>query len=106
MHVSTSIEEKKLELQRALIDGYSVVLIPRPWPKTPEKHFMPSEVAEYLKENGFNIKTIKVHVFEALTTENEVCFVGTVDQLLGREFSDLTVMVFDQAKLESYVNFE
>ena len=106
MHVSTSIEEKKLELQKALIDGYSVVLIPRPWPKIPEKHFMPSEVAEYLKKNGFNIETIKVHVFEALTTENEVCFEGTVDQLLGREFSDLTVMVFNQAKLESYVNFE
>ena len=67
---------------------------------------MPSEVAEYLKKNGFNIETIKVHVFEALTTENEVCFEGTVDQLLGREFSDLTVMVFNQAKLESYVNFE
>ena len=106
MHVSTSIEEKKLELQKALIDGYSVVLIPRPWPKNPEKHFMPSEVAEYLKKNGFNIKTIKVHVFEALTTENEVYFEGTVDQLLGKEFSDLTVMVFNQAKLESYVNFE
>ena len=59
-----------------------------------------------LKKNGFNIKTIKVHVFEALTTENEVYFEGTVDQLLGKEFSDLTVMVFNQAKLESYVNFE
>jgi len=50
MHVSTSIEEKKLELQKALIDGFSVVLIPRPWPSVPEKHFMPSEVAKYLKK--------------------------------------------------------
>ena len=30
MHVTTSIEEKKLELQKALIDGYSVILVPRP----------------------------------------------------------------------------
>ena len=37
MHVTTSIEEKKLELQKALVDGYNVILIPRPWPKDPEK---------------------------------------------------------------------
>ena len=43
MHISTSIEDKKLELQKALIDGYSVILVPRPWPKVPEKHFMQSE---------------------------------------------------------------
>ena len=30
MHISTSIEEKKLELQKALIDGFSVILLPRP----------------------------------------------------------------------------
>ena len=32
MHVTTSIEEKKLDLQKAVIDGQSVILIPRPWP--------------------------------------------------------------------------
>jgi len=52
MHITTSIEEKKLELQKALIDGFNVILIPRPWPKVPEKHFMPSEIAHYLKKNG------------------------------------------------------
>ena len=54
MHVTTSIEEKKLELQKALIDEYSVILIPRPWPKDPKKHFMPSEIAKYLKQSGFD----------------------------------------------------
>ena len=49
---------------------------------------------------------MKVHVFEALTTEAETGFVGMVDQLEGKEFSDLSVMVFDQATLESYINFE
>ena len=106
MHVTTSIENKKIELQKALIDGYNVILIPRPWPKDPEKHFMPSEIAKYLKQNGFDTSKMKVHVFEALTTENEISFEGTVDQLEGKEFSDLSVMVFNQATLESYINFE
>ena len=106
MHVSTSIEEKKLELQKALIDGLSVVLVPRPWPKVPEKHFMPSEIAKYLKKNGFQTSRMKVSVFEAVTTQKEAVFEGMVDELEGKEFSDLSVMVFDQVELESYVNFE
>ena len=106
MHVTTPIEEKKLELQKALIDGFSVILVPRPWPKIPDKHFMPSEIAKYLKNNGFETSKMKVHVFEAVTTENETSFEGVVSELEDKEFSDLSVMVFDQAELESYVNFE
>ena len=106
MHISTSIEEKKLELQKALIDGFSVILVPRPWPKMPEKHFMPSEIAKYLKRNGFDTSKMKVHVFEAVTTEMETAFAGMVSDLEGKEFSDLCVMVFNQTTLESYVNFE
>ena len=106
MHVTTSIESKKIELQKALVDGYNVILIPRPWPKDPEKHFMPSEIAKYLKQNGFDTCKMKVFVFEALTTENETSFEGMVDQLEGKKFSDLSVMVFSQATLESYINFE
>ena len=106
MHVTTSIEEKKLELQKALVDGYNVILIPRPWPKDPKKHFMPSEIAKYLKQNGFDTSKMKVHVFEALTTENEDSFEGMVEQLEEKEFSDLSVMVFNQATLESYINLE
>ena len=106
MHISTSIEEKKLELQKALIDGFSVILVPRPWPKMPEKHFMPSEIAKYLKKNGFDTSKMKVHVFEAVTTDMETSFEGVVSDLEGKEFSDLCVMVFNQTTLESYVNFE
>ena len=106
MHVTTSIEEKKLELQKALIDGYSVILVPRPWPKDPEKHFMPSEIAKYLKRSGFDTSKMKVNVFEALTTEDETGFEGVVEQLEGKEFSALSVMVFSQTTLESYINFE
>jgi cobalt-precorrin-7 (C5)-methyltransferase len=106
MHITTSIEEKKIELQKALLDGHSVVLVPRPWPKDPSKHFMQSEIAFYLKDHGFDTSKMKVHVFEFLTTEKETSFVGVVKDLEGRQFSDLSVMVFDQTKLESYINFK
>ena len=106
MHVTTPIEDKKLELQKALIDGFSVILVPRPWPKQPDKHFMPSEIAIYLRENNFDTSKMKVHVFEAITTENETSFVGTVKDLEGKEFSDLSVMVFNQASLDSYMNYK
>jgi cobalt-precorrin-7 (C5)-methyltransferase len=86
MHITTSIEDKKIEVQKALIDGYNVILVPRPWPKDTSK--------------------MKVQVFEALTTENEICFDGMVNQLEGKEFSDLSVVVFNQVTLESYINFE
>ena len=105
MHVTTPIEDKKLELQKALIDGFSVILVPRPWPKQPDKHFMPSEIATYLRENNFDTDKLKVHVFESITTEDEANFEGTVSELEGKEFSDLSVMVFNQASLDSYMNY-
>ena len=106
MHVTTSIEEKKLELQKAVIDNQSVILIPRPWPKDPQKHFMPSEIAFYLKKNNFDTSNIPVHVFESLTNGKEQTFSGFVSELEGKEFSDLSVMVISQTKSESYINFE
>nr|AIF11289.1 precorrin-6y C5,15-methyltransferase subunit (cbiE) [uncultured marine thaumarchaeote KM3_51_E02] len=105
MHVTTSIEEKKLDLQKAVIDGQSVILIPRPWPNDPQKHFMPSDVAFYLKKNGFDTPKIPVHVFESLTNGKEQTFTGSVQDLEGKEFSDLSVMVISQTKPESYINF-
>jgi len=105
MHVTTPIEDKKLELQKALIDGFSVILVPRPWPKQPDKHFMPSEIAIYLREHSFETEKIKVHVYEAITTVNETSFEGVVKDLEGKEFSDLSVMVFNQVSLDSYMNY-
>ena len=105
MHVTTSIEEKKLELQKAIIDGQNVVLIPRPWPSDAQRHFMPSEAAFYLKKNGFDTSKILVHVFESLTNEKERIFSGCISDLEGKEFSDLSVMVIVQTKPESYINF-
>ena len=67
---------------------------------------MPSEIAKYLRKNGFNTKNMKVHVFEALTTENEKSFTGMIKELEGKEFSDLSVMVFNQTALDSYMNYK
>ena len=106
MHVTTPIEDKKLELQKALIDGFSVILVPRPWPKQPDKHFMPSEIAAYLRKNNFETDKLKVHVFESITTDDETIFEGMVSELEGKEFSDLSVMVFNQASLDSYMNYK
>ena len=105
MHVTTPIEGKKLELQKAILDGFSVVVVPRPWPRVPTKHFMQSEIAIYLKQNGFDTSKLKVHVYEFLTMEKETEFVGFVSDLEGKEFSDLSVMVINQHVLESYINF-
>jgi cobalt-precorrin-7 (C5)-methyltransferase len=106
MHVTSSIEEKKLELQKALLDGFSVILVPRPWPKNPHKHFMQSDIAHYLRKNGFDTARLRVHVYEFLTTEKEAEFVGAVRDLEGMEFSDLSVMVINQSRLESYINLK
>ena len=105
MHVTTSIEEKKIELQKAVLDGFNVILIPRPWPKDPKRHFMPSEVAVYLKKNGFDTSNIPVCVFESLTNGREQTFAGSMQELEGKEFSDLSVLVISQTKPESYINF-
>ena len=53
----------------------------------------------------FETGKMKVHVFEAITTENETSFEGTVKDLEGKEFSDLSVMVFNQVSLDSYMNY-
>ncbi|MEM2160575.1 MAG: SAM-dependent methyltransferase [Candidatus Nitrosotenuis sp.] len=105
MHITTPIEDKKLELQKAILDGFSVVLVPRPWPREPAKHFMQSEIANYLRKNGFDTTRLRVHVYEFLTTDKETEFVGFVSDLEGKQFSDLSVMVINQHRLESYINF-
>jgi len=66
---------------------------------------MPSEVAFYLKNNCIDTPKIPVHVFESLTNGKEQTFTGSVQDLEGKEFSDLSVMVISQTKPESYINF-
>src|SRR5215213_4341447 len=101
-HVTDDIEQKK---QQAVRQGRSVILLPRPWPRDSSRHFMQSEIAKFLRKSGIDTTKLKVWVFEHLTTEKETTFRGTVVDLEGKEFSELSAMVLDQTKRQTYLNF-
>jgi precorrin-6B methylase 1 len=106
-HVTSNIEQKKMELLKAVMDKKSVILLPRPWPKEPTRNFMQSDIAIFLKKNGIDTSTLEVWVFENLTRDNkETVFKGKVNDLERREFSDLSVMVIDQVKRQTYLQFD
>jgi precorrin-6y C5,15-methyltransferase (decarboxylating) CbiE subunit len=104
-HVTDDIEQKKQEMLQAVRHGRSVILLPRPWPSDRSRHFMQSEIAKFLRKNGIDTTKLKVWVFEHLTTEKETTFKGTVSNLEGKEFSDLSAMVIDQIKRKTYLDF-
>ena len=105
LHVTGDIEEKKQEMLRAVKGGKSVIVVPRPWPSDPSKHFMQSEIAKFLRDNGVDTSTLRAWVFEHLTTEKEKALKSSLRDLEGKEFSDLSVMVIDQAKRQTYLEF-
>lgn len=104
-HVTGDIEQKKRDLVAAVKEGRSVILLPRPWPRDLSKHFMQSDIAKFLKANGIDTSKLKVWVFEHLTTDKETAFHGFVKDLEGKEFSDLSAMVIDQVKRQTYLEF-
>jgi precorrin-6y C5,15-methyltransferase (decarboxylating) CbiE subunit len=104
-HVTGDIEQKKQDLVQAVKAGRSVILLPRPWPRDLSKHFMQSDIARFLRESGVDTSTLKVWVFEHLTTDKETTFRGFVKDLEGKEFSDLSAMVIDQVKRQTYLEF-
>lgn len=104
-HVTGDIEQKKADLLQAVSQGRSVILLPRPWPRDLSKHFMQSEIAKFLRQNGIDTAKLRVWVFEHLTTEKETTFRGKVADLEGKEFSDLSAMVIDQTKRQTYLEF-
>lgn len=104
-HVTGDIEQKKRDLVAAVKGSKTVILLPRPWPRDLSKHFMQSDIAKFLKANGVDTSKLRVWVFEHLTTEKETTFRGTVQDLEGKEFSDLSAMVIDQVKRQTYLEF-
>jgi cobalt-precorrin-7 (C5)-methyltransferase len=66
---------------------------------------MQSDIAKFLKASGMDTQKLKVWVFEHLTTDKETTFRGIVSDLEGREFSDLSAMVIDQVKRQTYLEF-
>ena len=105
-HVTGDIRQKQIELIKSVLDSKSVILLPRPWPNDLSKNFMPSDIALFLKNNGVNTREIDVWIFEYLTDkEKETIFRGKIIDLENKTFSDLSVMVIDQNKKETYLNF-
>lgn len=105
-HVTGDIRQKQIELIKSVLDSKSVILLPRPWPNDLSKNFMPSDIALFLKNNGVNTRDIDVWIFEYLTDkEKETIFRGKMIDLENKTFSDLSVMVIDQNKKETYLNF-
>ncbi|HYY86358.1 MAG TPA: precorrin-6y C5,15-methyltransferase (decarboxylating) subunit CbiE [Nitrososphaeraceae archaeon] len=105
-HVTENIEDKKRELVRAIQDKKSVILVPRPWNNNAEKNFMQSEIALFLKKEGLDTSNFMVWVFEFLTTAEETVFKGKLNELEGRNFSPMSVMVIDQVTRKTYLEFE
>jgi cobalt-precorrin-7 (C5)-methyltransferase len=104
-HVSETIDDKKRELVEAIQDKKSVILVPRPW-KNVEKNFMQSEIALFLKKEGLDTSSLIVWVFEFLTTAEEKVFKGKLNELEGKNFSPMSVMVVDQVIRKTYLEFE
>ncbi|MGC1927847.1 MAG: precorrin-6y C5,15-methyltransferase (decarboxylating) subunit CbiE [Candidatus Nitrosopolaris sp.] len=104
-HVSGDIEAKKLELVDAVVNGKSVILLPRPWPRDPKKNFMQSDIALFLRKNGVDTSSLKVCVFEHLTQDKETVFKGKISNLEGKYFDPFSVMVIDQVKRQTYLQF-
>jgi precorrin-6y C5,15-methyltransferase (decarboxylating) CbiE subunit len=106
-HVTGDIEKKKKELVEAISEGKSAILLPRPWFNDPSKRFMESDMARFLKSNGINTSTLNTTVFEYLTNEEkESIFKGKASELEGKEFSDLSVLVIDQTKRQTYLDLD
>jgi cobalt-precorrin-7 (C5)-methyltransferase len=69
---------------------------------------MQSEIAIFLKKVGIDTSNLNTWVFENLTADNnkEIIFKGKVSDLEGKEFGELSVMVIDQVKRQTYLEFD
>jgi precorrin-6y C5,15-methyltransferase (decarboxylating) CbiE subunit len=105
-HITEDIEDKKRELVQAIQDKKSIVLVPRPWNNNTEKNFMQSEIALYLKNEGIDTSNLIVWVFEFLTTAEERVFRGKLNKLENMDFGPMSVMVIDQVRRKTYLEFD
>jgi len=84
-HIDADIETVKLKLLNSVRENkIAVVLV--------GLRFMPKDVAEFLISNAIDSK-LPVTIYENLTLKNERTFNGELNDLLGRKFSYLSVMI-------------
>lgn len=105
-HITEDIEDKKRELVQVIRDKKSVVLVPRPWNNNSEKNFMQPQIALYLKNEGIDTSKLIVWVFEFLTTAEERVFRGKLNELENMDFSAMSVLVIDQVRRKTYLEFD
>lgn len=105
-HITEDIEDKKRELVQVIQDRKSVVLVPRPWNNNSEKNFMQPQIALYLKNEGIDTSKLIVWVFEFLTTAEERVFRGKLNELENMDFSAMSVLVIDQVRRKTYLEFD
>ena len=105
-HITEDIEDKKRELVQVIQDKKSVVLVPRPWNNNSEKNFMQPQIALYLKNEGIDTSKLIVWVFEFLTTAEERVFRGKLNELENMDFSAMSVLVIDQVRRKTYLEFD
>ncbi|MGH9934592.1 MAG: precorrin-6y C5,15-methyltransferase (decarboxylating) subunit CbiE, partial [Nitrososphaerales archaeon] len=86
-HITGTIEREKSMLLEAIKNERNVIMLPRPW------DFMPAEVAEFLKQNGVDLKKFNVDIYEFLTLSNERVTKSRMSEIPKTEYSDLCVMV-------------
>jgi cobalt-precorrin-7 (C5)-methyltransferase len=86
-HVTGSIEDRKARLIEALKEGRDVILLPRPW------DFMPYHIYRFIYDNGIDVSSYYVEIYENLTLKNESITRCRLDELSDRAYSDLCVMV-------------
>jgi precorrin-6y C5,15-methyltransferase (decarboxylating) CbiE subunit len=105
-HITEDIEDKKRELVQVIQDKKSVVLVPRPWNNNSEKNFMQPQIALYLKNEGIDTSKLIVWVFEFLTTAEERVFRGKLNELENMDFNAMSVLVIDQVRRKTYLEFD
>lgn len=79
----------KRHLVHVLQDERNAIVIPCPWDAA--RSFMPRHIAAYLLENGIS-PDHPTEVWENLT-RNEAEWHGTLGECVGREFSDMSIML-------------
>lgn len=85
-HKFGPLEKEKVELLEAIRAGKPVILLPRPW------DFMPKDISVFLMEKGISPE-LTTTIYENLTLPDERISESTLEDLLERDFTDLSIMV-------------
>ncbi|WP_048161701.1 precorrin-6y C5,15-methyltransferase (decarboxylating) subunit CbiE [Thermoplasma acidophilum] len=84
-HVTGDIEDRKADLLRTISERKRAIIIPRPY------DFMPKDIAKFLTDRGFG--DLPAVVIERATAADERRTASFLKDLIGSDFSDISIMV-------------